>query len=132
MANRSRDRGNGYERTLVREINAMGYEVVTSRSESKRMDDKKVDIFSPMDVEADKVFPYFVQAKFTQANPQYTKILDEMPDQRSGIIIHQKSEARKNKNGSTRHYAMGEYVIMKKELFYELLNTNNADEGDVH
>lgn len=125
--NRNRSAGNGYERDIVNELKALGFFTVTSRNESKRMDDKKVDIFSPMDTPDDEIFPYFCQTKFTSNSPNYKKILDEMPNNRPGIIIHKKSVSKTCADGKVRHYADGEYVILKKEDFYNLIRKSNYD-----
>lgn len=122
MTNRNKQAGSQFERDIVNQLKGMGYDVVTSRAESRNMDNKKVDVFSPLGIDADKVFPYYIQAKFTAVNPAYTKLLDTMPNDRPGLIFHKKSEAYKCKDDNTRHRNVGEFVIMSKEIFYNLLN----------
>lgn len=69
----SRRRGNDYERTIVKELKELGFDVCTSRSESKSMDDKKVDI-----IDREGQLPY-MQLKRTQNTPNYFKIAAECP-----------------------------------------------------
>ena len=124
MSTRNKQAGSQFERDIANELKAMGYDVVTSRAESRNMDNKKVDVFSPLGTDPDKVFPYYVQAKFTAANPAYTKLLEIMPIDRPGLVFHKKSESYKCKDDKTRHRNIGEFVIMDKEIFYKLLNDN--------
>lgn len=122
MGSRNRQAGNRFECDIVKELKQMGYEVVTSRSESRSMDNKKVDVFSPLGTHPDRVFPYYVQAKFTASNPSYSSLLETMPGDRPGVVFHRKSEAYRCRDEKTRYRNAGEYVIMTKELFYKLLN----------
>ncbi len=69
----SRRRGNDYERAIVNELKELGFDVCTSRSESKSMDDKKVDI-----IDKEGKLPY-MQLKRTQKTPDYFKIATECP-----------------------------------------------------
>lgn len=48
---RNRARGNDYERKIARELRELGFPgVVTSRAESKSMDDKKIDLIDKDDL----------------------------------------------------------------------------------
>ena len=48
MANRNRTAGNSYERKIVNEVKALtGETFVTSRAESRNMDNLGVDVFNP-------------------------------------------------------------------------------------
>lgn len=125
MSNRNREAGNQYERDLVNELKEIGYDVVTSRAESRNMDAKKVDVFSPLGTDPERTLPYYIQSKFTASNPSYTSLLESMPKDRPGLIFHKKSESYKCKDYKTRHRTVGEFVIMNKELFYKLLNDSN-------
>ena len=113
-ANRNRTAGNGLERKYVNEIKALGFPgMVTSRSESRGLDARKVDIF-----DLDDVFPYYIQVKNMVQNLNYHRMFeDETRDRRKPyIIMHQKTKKKGN-----RFYREAEYVIMEKETFYELL-----------
>lgn len=122
MTKRNKAAGNKYECDLANELRELGFEVVTSRAESKNMDNKKVDIFSPLGTDPDKTFPFYLQAKFTSANPSYNKLLEEMPKDRAGLVFHKKSESYECKDSKVRHRSTGEFVIMRKQDFYNLLN----------
>lgn len=70
MANNSRRRGVTYEQKLAQELRDLGFDdVVTSRQESKAMDDNKVDFVSK-----EGKLPLFIQAKKTENTPSYFKI----------------------------------------------------------
>lgn len=43
--NTNRNRGNSYECVICKELRELGFDVVTSRSESKNLDNAKVDVF---------------------------------------------------------------------------------------
>jgi hypothetical protein len=114
MSNNSRNRGNGYERDKVIELKKLNYDVVTSRNESRLMDARKVDIFSPLGVE--NILPFYIQCKNTTIKPDYHVILNEMPTDRIPIIFH-----KLTKKANTKFITQGEYVILKLEDFYKLI-----------
>ena len=66
---RNRARGNAYECKIAKELNELGFNVVTSRSESKRMDDAKVDL-----IDLDNKLPCYLQLKKTTSTPSYFSI----------------------------------------------------------
>lgn len=68
----SRNKGHTYERKIVNELNKLGFNVGTSRNNSKKLDDNKVDIF-----DYDGTLPCYIQTKSTQSIPQYFKIRSE-------------------------------------------------------
>ena len=51
----ARNKGNTFEREICKLLVSIGFIAVTSRSESKRLDDAGADIFSD--------FPFYIQAK---------------------------------------------------------------------
>lgn len=114
MANTNRNRGNNYERQIVNELKDLGFEsVVTSRSESRNLDNKKVDIFDPEDN-----FPYYIQNKAYQNYPKLHELIDgEDVCKKKPLMVFHKKVVKKG----TRFYTEGEYVSMKKEEFYKLL-----------
>ena len=109
----SRNKGNRYESQIAKELRELGFTgVKTSRSESKAMDDNKVDI-----IDTEKKLPVNIQIKKTQSIPSYFKIRSESTvDPKTFTIIWNKQE-RKEKNICS----VGECVIISKELFYELI-----------
>ena len=112
LGKRNKQRGNEYERRIAKELNELGFNIVTSRSESKRTDDNKVDL-----IDLNNLLPCSLQLKRTSSTPSYFKIREEttVPN-KSFVIIWNK---QKNVNG--RFMSEGECVIIDKLLFYELI-----------
>lgn len=109
----SRTKGHNYEQKIVRELKELGFKnVVTSRSESKAMDDNKVDI-----IDKDDLLPCKLQLKSTQSIPSYFKIRSESTvNPEEFVIIWSKQEKRE-----VNIVSVGEAVIMDKKLFYKLI-----------
>ena len=111
---KNRSRGNGFERKLVIELKEItgNNNLCTSRSESKRLDDAKIDIADP-----DNVLDFYVQAKATQSVPAIKKINLEVGKKDKPLVIFWNAqEAREIKQIS-----VGEYCILPKAYFYKLL-----------
>lgn len=104
MANRNRSAGNAYECKIAQELRELGYEAATSRSESRSLDAKGVDLVSN--------FPLQTQMKTSCNQPNFHKLLTETEAQ---IVFWQKTE----KAGS-RFMAQNEYIVMAKEDFYRV------------
>lgn len=98
--NSNRDKGHRFERRIINELKEMGYEAVSSRSESKNMDDKGVDIISD--------FPFYIQCKNTMRMPEPWKIFMKMPPEKPPIIIWTKNHKE-------------DLIIMKKDELWKLL-----------
>ena len=92
MANKSkkktgkynRDRGHRAEQKIVNELKELGFSgVVSSRSESKSMDDNKVDI-----IDKENKLPCFIQIKHTLQTPPYFTIREQttVPKEKFCII----------------------------------------------
>ena len=112
-----RTKGNGYERAIVNELKDLGYNVATSRNESRSMDAQKVDIVSL----GEKKLPFHVQCKSYTGAVKYWEILDEMPDDIPPVIFHKKTEKK-----NVRFVTKGEFVIMKKSDFYKALSRGES------
>ncbi len=109
--NNSKRRGNSYERKIVNELKELGFNVVTSRSESKNMDNMKVDI-----IDKDGLLPY-IQVKLTQSTPNYFNISEECPlKDRPFVILWNKTFPTEKTFRS-----IGEVAILPKEYFYYLI-----------
>lgn len=106
-------RGNSYETKIAKELREIGFSgVVTSRSESKRMDDAKVDL-----IDTEGKMPFYPQLKRTINTPQYFKIREESPvDPEKFVLFWNKQEAKE-----TNICSVGECVILDKKFFYELI-----------
>ena len=110
MSNASRNRGHGFERETVLRLKEMGYDAVTSRYESKRMDDAGIDIVSN--------FPFKIQCKATCNTPNPHSLIT---DTEAEVIFFRKMEKRKSK-----FYAVGEYAMIKLEDFYSLIKNHEG------
>ena len=112
----SKNKGSGYERQIVNELKEItGNEnIATSRSSSKKLDDMKIDIADP-----DNVLPFHVQCKKTQTLPSVKKLNNEVGKKDKPLAIFW--NAQELKEGNTNITSQGEYIIIKKDLFYKLL-----------
>lgn len=111
---RNRTRGQEYERKLVNELKEItgNNNLCTSRSESKNLDNMKIDIADP-----DKVLPFYVQAKATKAVPTIKKIFDEVGKQDLPLCIFWNAQESR----TTKQISKGEYCIIPKSFFYDLI-----------
>ena len=97
----SRAKGHAYELQIVNRLKELGYDAVTSRSESKRMDDLGVDIIDNTD--------FYIQCKAVEKlKPSLHDILARMPTDKVPVVYHK----RNNK---------GSIVSLKQEDFERLL-----------
>lgn len=109
-----RNKGHRYETKIAQELRSLGFtDVVTSRSESKSMDDKKVDL-----VDRSGKLPCYIQLKNTVNTPQYHAIKKECPLKDKPFIVIWNKQVKKEKVFGSA----GEVVIMDKDFFYELLS----------
>lgn len=109
-----RNKGHRYETKIAQELRNLGFtDVVTSRSESKSMDDKKVDL-----VDRSGKLPCYIQLKNTVNTPQYHAIKKECPLKDKPFIVIWNKQVKKEKVFGSA----GEVVIMDKDFFYELLS----------
>lgn len=120
----SKNKGNAYERQIVNELKELfdNEGICTARSASKKLDDMKIDI-----MDEDGVMPCYFQLKKTQTTPSVKKINAEvgLTDKPLCILwnIQQKKE------GNTNITSMGEYAIIPKQFFYELLDQGIKEES---
>jgi len=122
MSNRSRTAGFNYERSTVREMKELGFEdAVTSRSESRAMDNAGVDIFGTS-------MPFHIQCKNSKSYIKYHDLLTEerLPVDKPTLIFH-----KKTRKANTRFITEGEYVIMKKIDFYNLFLAHDRQGNDI-
>ena len=106
MANRNKTAGNNYERQIAQELRDMGYEAVTSRQESRSLDNAGVDLVTN--------FPYAPQMKCSINQPNIHKLLTETEAE---IIFFKKLE-----KANKKFVGKGEYIMMKKTDFYDILH----------
>jgi hypothetical protein len=97
----SRKKGNAFECKFAEYLRIYGYRAMTSRAESKNLDDKGVDMFTDA--------PFNFQLKAVEKlSPGYHDILKGMPTDKVPVIVHK----RNNK---------GTIVAMTLEDFSNLL-----------
>lgn len=114
MGRNNRTAGNGYERAIVRELKEYGYsDAVTTRSESRNMDNRGVDIMGDN-------LPVYIQCKNSQNTPNIHKLLTSklLPNDKPVVVFH-----KKTKKSAKNFVKEGEYVYMTKEDFYNMLNS---------
>ena len=111
----AKNKGSQYELQIAKELSDCGYpNVVTSRSESKRKDDMKIDL-----IDQDGKLPFYAQCKKTRNTPNYFGIEDECPlKDKPFVIFWNKQEV---KEGNVNMSSAGEIVMIPKEYFYKLL-----------
>jgi Holliday junction resolvase len=117
----NRNRGHNYERKIVNFYKELGFEdVVTTRSESKRMDDKKVDVFTPHYSNAQRPLPFYVQCKLStdkrMINYHQLFSFEHLPKDKPYIVHHKVASKKTNK-----FVQAGEYVIMSSDFYKELI-----------
>ena len=114
IGKKNRRRGNNYERKIVSELKEItkNDNICTSRSESKKLDDAKIDIADP-----DNVLPFYVQIKCTQSVPAIKKINAEVGKKDKPLVIIWNAQEAKEK----KQISAGEYAILPKDLFYNII-----------
>lgn len=114
IGKRNRQRGHSYELKIIKELKEItnNENLCSSRAESKKLDDAKVDIF-----DQDKVLPFYCQIKATQSIPQVKKINEEVGLKDLPLVIFWNAQEARDK----KQISVGEYCILPKKLFYELL-----------
>lgn len=108
-AKQSKRKGNNYELKIIHELTALGFEgLVSSRSESKNLDNAKIDIADTLGV-----LDFYAQCKRTKVSPNIENISEACPLKDKPLVIFWSKESDKQQNN--------EYVYMPKEYFYKLL-----------
>ena len=121
IGKRNRRRGHNYECKIVKEIKEITGDdaLCTSRSESKRLDDMKIDIADP-----NGVLPVYCQMKSTQSMPQIKKLNSEVGKKDKPLVVFWNIQEMKEK----KQISLGEYCILPKKLFYDLLRVMYNDQ----
>ena len=109
-AKRSKQKGSQLELDIVHKLNEIGYNTCSSRSNSKVLDNSKVDI---CDLEGN--LPCYIQAKCTQVLPSYFKIKEECPLKDKSFHLVWKKQDKEGGNSP------GTVVIMPVEDYWEYL-----------
>ena len=115
----SKRKGNTYELKIIKELIALGYDgLKSSRSESRSLDNDKIDI--AQDPNATNELPFYVQCKCTKNTPQISELINNCPRKDKPLIIFWNKQINKEVNMASA----GEYVIIDKKSFYELIDIN--------
>jgi Holliday junction resolvase len=117
MANRNRTAGHNYERQVVNEFKEMGFDTtVTARAESRNLDNLGIDVF-----DTDELMPHDIQCKVSKGftSKQIRELLDRGRDKKPLVILHKHVE----KSG-VKFMPKGEYVYIKKETYYKMIEDN--------
>lgn len=110
---RSRARGVAYEQQIAKELRELGFEgVVTSRAESKNMDDNKIDL-----VDKNNQLFFYPQLKRTGKCPNYFTIEEQCPLKDKPFVIFWNYQKPTEKT----FRSVGEIVMLSKDFFYELI-----------
>jgi hypothetical protein len=105
----SKRKGNSYELQIIKELTSLGYDgLKSSRSESKLLDNMKIDI-----ADTENVLDFYVQCKRTLNTPNVEGIMNDCPlkDKPMAVFWH--------KEGASNYK---EFVIIPKEYFYKLIS----------
>ena len=115
----SKRKGNNFELKIIKELTLFGYDKLkSSRSESKNLDNDKIDIAQMHD--CTKELPFYVQCKATKVYPS-VDIIKDCPRKDKPLLIFWNKQINKEVNMGSD----GEYIIMQKSYFYDLLNEIN-------
>lgn len=109
QASKSRNKGKKYELDIIHELTDLGYRgLKSSRSESKNLDNAKIDI-----AETEDKLPCYIQCKATSNTPNIEGIMEACPYKDRPLVVFwkkQKVNARQP-----------EFVMLPKEFFYRLI-----------
>ena len=104
---------------IIKELTALGFEgLKSSRSESKNLDADKIDIAETIP----NTLPFYVQCKCTKNKPSYQDIIPNCPRKDRPLVIFHNYQVNKEVNMGS----IGEYVIMTKEFFYNLIKATKG------
>lgn len=110
---------NNYELKIIKELTQLGWAgLVSSRSESKSLDNDKIDIAETIDK-----LPFYVQCKKTKNCPSIAEITKACPRKDRPLVIIWNKQINKEVNMASD----GEYVMMTKDFFYELIQSQKKD-----
>lgn len=120
---RNRARGNAYECKIAKELRELGYPgIVTSRSESKAMDNAKVDL-----VDTENKLPINCQIKATIKYPNYLEIKKACPLKDKPFVLFWSVI----KPTESTFRSEGELVILEKSFFYKLLESYGKNNSNI-
>ena len=109
-AKRSKSKGSKLELDVIHKLNEIGYNTVSSRSNSKNLDNMKIDVD-----DLDGRLPVYLQMKATQSTPSYFKIREECPLKDKDFVVVWKKQ---DKDGGQ---SPGTVFIAPIEMLYDYL-----------
>ena len=109
-AKRSKQKGSQLELDVIHKLNEIGYTTVSSRSNSKNLDNAKVDID-----DLGGNLPVYIQCKATQTTPSYFKIEEECPLKDKPFTVVWKKQDKEGGNSP------GTVFIAPLSLLYDYL-----------
>lgn len=109
IAKQNRRKGNNFELHVIHKLNELGYNTVSSRSQSKSTDANKIDIF-----DLDGTLPTNIQTKYMTGTPNFFTIRDSCSDKSKPFTIIWKKSV-------TGEDSPGTVAIIDEKFFYELL-----------
>ena len=77
-------KGNAFEVLIAQELRDLGYQAVTSRFESKSLDDQGVDLVDNTD--------FYFQLKRVEALRPVDDIIASMPKTKTRVVLHKRSQ----------------------------------------
>ena len=110
-AKRSKQKGSQLELDVIHKLNEIGYNTVSSRSNSKNLDNAKVDVDDLIGN-----LPVYIQCKATQTTPSYFKIAEECPLKDKNFVVIWKKQ---DKDGGQ---SPGTVFIAPIDMLYDYLS----------
>lgn len=110
-AKRSKQKGSQLELDVIHKLNEIGYNTVSSRSNSKNLDNAKVDVDDLIGN-----LPVYIQCKATQTTPSYFKIAEECPLKDKDFVVVWKKQ---DKDGGQ---SPGTVFIAPINMLYDYLS----------
>lgn len=123
IGKRNKNRGKKYELKIIKELKEVtgDNDLCSSRSESRALDNAKIDIF-----DTNNTLPCYIQCKATQATPNVHKICQEVGKTDKPLVIVWGKQEMRNSNQIT----VGEYCLMPKNFFYELIKDDRKSSSN--
>lgn len=119
--NRNRTAGHNWERYCLNVLKVIPYfkNLVTSRSESKRRDDRGIDLMNQDEADNGRII-FDIQCKTTCNSINYNKLIKELGTDRVPLVLHRKTE----KKGKVFRKE-DDYAILRFDDFLEILKRVN-------
>ena len=112
QAKKSRSKGASWEREVINKLKEIGFTgCVTSRGESKKVDNNKIDI-----IDTEGKLPINIQCKQYQNTPSYFTIRDACTDKSKPFVVMWKKSPEGGENSK------GAIAMVDVDYFYYLLS----------